>query len=216
MGTETDDGVRDESTPSTAAEWFALIEPAIRVEPEDATTATVLAVAERHAEQVLARTGMDVDLGAVEFDASRELRARHGYHRAGYVKLSLHTLERNGWESLLRTVRHELIHVWQHQHDAFDEAATGFAAAHGDSFERWAAVLCVEKRSPEPAADHRWRIYCPRCERYVEGHHRRGKTVNLALSGDLYCAACGEGTLGDLVVEREGDPVTAEDVLTDG
>jgi predicted SprT family Zn-dependent metalloprotease len=210
-----DDDERDGRTPSTAAGWFALIEPAIHVEPAAATTETVLAVARRHAEQVLERTDMTVDLGVVEFDASRELKAKHGYHRANYVKLSLHTLERNGWESLLRTVRHELVHVWQHQHDAFDEGATGFAAAHGDSFERWADLLCVEKRSPQPAADHRWRIYCPRCEQCVERHHRRGKTVNLALSGDLYCVGCGEATLDQLVVEREGEPVTAEDVLTD-
>lgn len=199
--------------PSSATEWFELTAPLIDTEPAEATTDRVLAIVRRHAEQVVDRTGMAVDLDRVEFDATHELRARHGYHESEFVKLSLHSLERNGWTALLRTVRHELVHVWQYQNEAFDDGPTRFDSVHGPSFERWEDVLDVAKRSPYPAADYRWRVYCPDCETYIERHHRLGKKVKAALDDGLYCGACGEGTLGDLVVEREGEVVTAADVL---
>lgn len=200
-----------ERTPDTGDEWFALIRPHIDVSPEAATDSEVLMAAKRHAEQVADRTGMDIDLKNITWQTSWALKAKHGYQPANRVKLSLHTLEANGWQRLMQTVRHELIHVWQHQHDAYDSAGTTkFEKAHGASFERWMPVVNVSKRGDSVLGW--WTIECPACHTVIHRFTKRRKNQVAKYVQEhesVTCQDC-EQTTEDYLIKREGEDVDRE------
>ena len=62
-----------------------------------------------------------VDLGALTWATSTRAKRRHGrcvYADAADARITLseHTAERAGFEGCRETIRHELVHAWQHQH----------------------------------------------------------------------------------------------------
>ncbi|MFD1642187.1 SprT-like domain-containing protein [Halohasta litorea] len=62
-----------------------------------------------------------VDLAAITWATSTRAKRRHGrcsYDGGGQVTITLteHTYERAGFDACKKTVRHELVHAWQYQH----------------------------------------------------------------------------------------------------
>ncbi|WP_253738611.1 SprT-like domain-containing protein [Halohasta salina] len=62
-----------------------------------------------------------VDLAAITWATSTRAKRRHGrcsYGGEGRVTITLteHTYERAGFEACKKTIRHELVHAWQYQH----------------------------------------------------------------------------------------------------
>ncbi|MFO7832591.1 MAG: SprT-like domain-containing protein [Halohasta sp.] len=62
-----------------------------------------------------------VDLAAITWETSTRAKRRHGrcsYDGQGRVTITLteHTYERAGFEACKTTIRHELVHAWQYQH----------------------------------------------------------------------------------------------------
>lgn len=62
-----------------------------------------------------------VDLAAITWATSTRAKRRHGrcsYDGRGQVTITLteHTYERAGFDACKKTVRHELVHAWQYQH----------------------------------------------------------------------------------------------------
>lgn len=203
------------NVPNTDAEWFALIEPAIDIEPADATTEDLERIAKQHAGQVVDRVGaFNVDLDAIEWRASKQLKNYHGvFHSGNYrISLSLPSLRRNGWRAMLRTVRHELVHAWQHEHDKHD-TDWGEDIHDIESFERWMSVLNIRKRGPAKTAEFRYRIQCTQCGRSW-GKHRMCKSIRQSILGQRYCAACGPDSSGSLVVtdHDRGTLLTEDDI----
>lgn len=147
----------------------------------------------------------DVDLARVTFETSTRMRRKHGTCVADgdgtcTVRIAQETNERAGFEALQETIRHELVHVHQHQAD-------GAELGHGESFERWVDPLALSgrcsnhyKRSP---AEYAYTFHCPNCG-FIGGRYRLCKTVRAARAGDLYCQQCDSRDV--TVREREGSP----------
>ena len=203
-------GRTDDSGPDHPIDWFGLIRPSIDVEPDDATHDDVRTLARRHARQVAERSLLSVEHDAIEWRPTRALKTVHGRHTVrdgrSVISLSLDSLARNGWESTMETVRHELVHRWQHENDGFDEGRTRWERAHGPSFERWMAILDVEKRTEARVADHRYVIRCP-VHGPVARKHRECKTTKATRSGRNWCTACGESAKGKLRLVVDGRTV---------
>lgn len=199
-------------TPETDAEWFSLISPAIDVNPEAADKTDVIVAAEHHAEQAVRRTGMDVDLDPVDWEASWRLKSYHGTARGNSVKLALHSLETNGWQRLMQTVRHELIHVWQYQNDEFDSTgSTQWERGHGLSFERWMPVLNISKRGGSVLST--WTIECPTCQNTLERITKRRKhqiSEFVHSPESLTCVFC-EEEVSEFTVKRQNEEVDVEE-----
>ena len=205
--------------PETDDDWFALIQPAIEVSPEDADEDDVIEVAQHHARQVVERTGMPVDLDQVTWRATYELRAKHGYCRNNFVKLSLDSLETNGWQRLVKTVRHELVHAWQHQNDVDDRPGKNtFERAHGPSFEHWMPILNIHKRGGHIRS--LWKIECPECQAHIDTKRtaRDKEIAHLIQTLDtMECYRC-EHVLSEPSVKRDSKEVALEslpDVLSE-
>jgi len=205
--------------PETDDDWFALIRPAIEVSPEDADEDTVTELARRHAEQVVERTGMAVDLDQVTWRATYELRAKHGYCRNNFVKLSLNSLETNGWQTLMEFVRHELVHAWQHQNDVDDRPGKNtFERFHGPSFEQWIPTLNIAKRGPHILPD--WTIACPECHAplHIEQRARDKEIAQRIQTLDReVCHECDQ-QISEYTVKRDDEEIAVAslpDVLSD-
>lgn len=209
----------ESNVPDTDDDWFALIEPEIDVLPKEADEDDVIEVAQRHAEQAVERTGMAVDVDLVGWRATRELRAKHGYHRGGFIKLSIDSLETNGWQEFLRIVRHELVHAWQYQNDVDDRPGKNtFERFHGSSFEQWIPILNVAKRGANILP--LWTIQCPDCQALLDGKQQaRDKEIaqRIQTLDRKVCHEC-EYELSEYTVKRDGEEIPVDslpDVLTD-
>lgn len=205
--------------PKTDDDWFALIRPAIEMSPEDAEEDIVTELAQRHAQQVVECTDMAVDLDQITWRATYELQAKHGYCRNNFVKLSLNSLETNGWQPLMTTVRHELVHAWQHQNDVDDRPGKDtFERFHGPSFEQWMPILNIHKRSGRVLPP--WTIECPECQARIDTKLtvRDKEIAHLIQTLDTTeCYRC-EHVLSEPTVKRDGDEVAVEslpDVLSE-
>jgi len=205
--------------PDTDDDWFSLCEPEIDVLPGEADENEVIDVAKQHAEQTIERTNMAVDLDLVEWRATRELRAKHGYHRNNFIKLSIDSLETNGWQEFLRVVRHELVHAWQHQNSIDDqEGKNMFERSHGSSFEDWMPILNIAKRGERlfPL----WTIECPECQAALAMQQRaRAKEIaqQIQTLNRETCIECGQ-QLSKYTVKRDGKEIAVEslpDVLSE-
>ena len=179
---------QEHDIPETDAQWFALIEPEIDTDCINADPDTVTTIAEKHAEQVVEATGMNVNLERVSWKASWELKNKHGYHRQNMIKLSMYTLEMNGWQQLMQTVRHELIHVWQHQNNRYNSRQNHWDRIHGESFEQWMPVLNVTKRGQ---ALQTWSIDCPSCDKKYEYKKRKKNQIAQWFEKNDSCPICG-------------------------
>lgn len=150
-----------------------------------------------------------VDLSAVTFETSTRMQRRHGVcvtdgDRACTVRISAKTADRGGWDAVRETIRHELVHVMQHQTE-------GMRIGHGDSFREWARRLdlsgrCANHYEPRET-DFDYRFYCGECG-FVGGRYRLCKSVRAAVAGTLRCGGCGSTDLEvrtDEGVLAEGD-----------
>ena len=184
--------------PATDDEWFSLIEPEISSDPVDPDRDEVLRLAQGHARQVVVQTGMDIELRSINWRVTRRLKKKHGYHRGSdpwrklsLVKLSLESLSANGWQRLMNTVRHELVHVWQYQHNQYNtDADSTHERCHGDSFEQWMPVLDITKTGC--AIQTKWQLICPACGRKVATERTRNRIAEAAAQlSSRSCEACG-------------------------
>jgi len=137
-------------------------------------------------------TAEHVDLSRVSFETSSRMKRRHGVCSCSdghcMIRLSEQTYERAGFDAIKETIRHELVHVYQHQTD-------GVESGHGDSFKQWIEPLALSGRcssyyEKEPA-DYRYRFYCESCG-FIGGRHRFSAAVRRAILGTQICGNCEE------------------------
>ncbi len=136
-------------------------------------------------------TADHVDLDRVTFETSTRMRRRHGVCSADgadscTLRLSERTYERAGFSAIGETVRHELVHVYQHQSE-------GVTMGHGPSFERWVDPLDLSGRCSDhyaiTADDYAYSFHCERCG-FIGGRYRMCKTVEAGIDGGLCCRNC--------------------------
>lgn len=133
-----------------------------------------------------------VALSRVTFETSAEMSRQHGVCSSDgrgncTIRLSRQTHDRAGFEAIQETIRHELVHAYQHQTPHVD---TG----HGESFKRWVDPLdlsgrCNSHYEKQPA-DYKYRFYCTQGCGFIGGRHRWSKAVAQAIRGDLVCGDC--------------------------
>lgn len=146
-----------------------------------ATPADLRAAAAAYAETV----PIDVDRSAVRWEVSRRAKRRAGAcldvpgGDEVVVRLSWDAYEEHGWEECTRTIRHELVHVWQFQ--------TVGEADHGPRFAAKAAELDAPRHC-SPFTDPRLRLVCRECP-WEAGRHRAARTVTDP--GRYVCGECG-------------------------
>jgi predicted SprT family Zn-dependent metalloprotease len=102
------------------------------------------------------------------------------------VRLSEKTYDRAGFEAMQETIRHELVHVYQHQ-------TAGVELGHGQSFREWVEPLNLDGRCSQhyevDAEDYTYTFHCPNCG-FIGGRYRMCKTVRAGIDGELYCQRC--------------------------
>ncbi len=137
-------------------------------------------------------TDSHVDLEGVTFETSTRMKRRHGVCASDgsgncTIRLSAETAKRGGFEAIEETVRHELVHVYQHQ---TADVETG----HGESFKRWVEPLalsgrCTSHYERQPA-EYKYRLYCQNGCGFVGGRHRFSSVVRRAITGSQVCGHC--------------------------
>ena len=163
-----------------------------------------------------------LELARIEWATSTRARRKNGY--CAYesdgrctVTVGEHVYERAGFGACEETIRHELVHAWQHQH-AGDVAALGggppdvraagsdaadptvpIEPGHGPSFRAWVDPLDLEGRCRSPydrtQDDYPYVFECPSCGDWW-GRHRLCKSVRQAAHGTegsasyCYCVDC--------------------------
>lgn len=133
-----------------------------------------------------------VDLSHVTFETSTRMERKHGVCSSddagnSTIRLSEKTYERGGFEAMQETIRHELVHAYQHQ-------TSGVDAGHGESFKRWVEPLdlsgrCSTHYEKQPE-DYKYRFYCVDGCGFIGGRHRWSKAVRRAIRGNQYCSDC--------------------------
>jgi len=138
-----------------------------------------------------------VDLTAITFETSTRMKRKHGLCVPGEedtctVRLSKNTYHRAGFEAMEETIRHELVHVYQHQTD-------GVEMCHGKSFRQWVEPLELDGRCGQHykvnVDDYSYTFHCPNCG-FIGGRYRMCKTVRAGIEGELYCTQCDSVDVG--------------------
>ena len=137
-------------------------------------------------------TADHVDLSRVTFETSTRMQRKHGVCSSdgagnSTIRLSEKTFERAGFEAMEETIRHELVHAYQHQ-------TSGVEPGHGDSFKEWVGPLnlsgrCSTHYDTQPE-DYKYRFYCLQGCGFIGGRHRWSKGVQRAIRGNLVCGEC--------------------------
>lgn len=200
---------------SQSVDWYELIQPKIEPSAEEASEEELLDVAKRHARQVVERVDeMDVNVEEeVEWSASKRMKGKHGVCKPlaegkSEIRLSVPSLRYNGWDRIMQTTRHELVHAWQNKHDK-KEFKHGVDYAHDtESFERWMGVLDISKKGPQ-VTEYKYECRCTVCGSEW-GYHRLGKSVRGLVHGHRYCSDCGPDSKGEVEVRRDGEVLTEE------
>lgn len=161
-----------------------------------------------------------LDLGRVTWATSTQARRKNGsctYGEDGRctVTVAAHVADRAGFAACRETIRHELVHAWQHQHagevatvdDGPPRVGDGDAdgrtiriePGHGPSFRAWVDPLDLEGRCAahyeRTRADYAYVYECPGCGDWW-GRHRLCKSVRQAAHGTVgpggycYCVDC--------------------------
>lgn len=164
----------------------------------------------------------DLDLSRIEWATSSRSRRRNGHCAYEYdgrctITVAEHVYDRASFAACRETVRHELVHAWQHQHAgetatvvdgdvprirdeaSDDQRAVPVEPGHGPSFRAWVDPLDLEGRcathydqSPD---DYRYVFACPTCRDWW-GRHRLCRSVRQAAhgregsAGYCYCVDC--------------------------
>jgi len=148
-----------------------------------------------------------VDLSKVTFETRRRARKRHGVTEYGRgdrvtVGVSEKTIERAGFEAVKETIRHELVHVWQYQHQGETvELPTGAVVedvrtGHTGCWYEWEKLMDVQRTSNHYSSapeDYKYRIWCASCHQFITGRHRLCKTVKHHsdhYQGRGWCGGC--------------------------
>jgi hypothetical protein len=157
-----------------------------------------------------------LDLSLIEWATSTRAKRRNGWCRYDAdggctVTVGEHVRAGGGFEACRETIRHELVHVWQHQHaDEFAAIGDGPPAVvdertaatdrpdgtagtvriepgHGPSFRAWVGPLDLAGRCSSPydreRRDYAYVFECPDCGDWW-GRHRLCKRVRQAAHGD--------------------------------
>jgi predicted SprT family Zn-dependent metalloprotease len=169
----------------------------------------------------------DVDLSKVGWATSTRAKRKNGYctYEADgrcTVTVAEHVYERAGFDACEETIRHELVHAWQHQHAGDvavlagdrptvepDGGGVAIEPGHGPSFRAWVDPLDLVGRCSMPyekrRTDFAYVFECPSCGEWW-GRHRLCKSVRQAAhgregsAGYCYCVDC-----ESLVHLRAGD-----------
>lgn len=162
----------------------------------------------------------ELDLGRVSWATSTRARRKNGsctYGEDGRCTVSVaeHLADRAGFVACRETIRHELVHAWQHQHAGGVAAVDGRAPelresgadvrvvrvepGHGPSFRAWVDPLDLEGRCAahyeRTPADYAYVYACPTCGDWW-GRHRLCRSVRQAAhgregsAGYRYCVDC--------------------------
>ena len=133
-----------------------------------------------------------VDLTRVTFETSTRMERKHGVCSSdgegnSTIRLSEKTYGRAGLEAMQETIRHELVHAYQHQ-------TSGVDPGHGESFTQWVEPLdlsgrCSTHYENQPE-DYKYRFYCEQGCGFIGGRHRWSKAVRRAIHGNLLCGDC--------------------------
>jgi SprT-like protein len=164
-------------------------EPTSFEEPE--TKEEFINCAEEYAVEIASEHFPDLPVETVEWEVST--RAERAAGRTKYnrkteditVRLAWAAFEKFGWEKMCRTIRHELIHVW--------ECYEYGDSSHGVRFRSYADDLDVDihcERFKEP----KYWLICEDCEKR-DARYKRSKTVK---HPERYSCQCG----GDILVEE--------------
>ncbi|WP_128226449.1 SprT-like domain-containing protein [Halobacteriaceae archaeon SHR40] len=138
-----------------------------------------------------------VDLDCLTFETSTRMKRKHGIcitqgEDRCTVRLSERTYDRAGFEAIQETIRHELVHVYQHQ-------TAGVEMGHGQSFKQWVEPLNLDGRCSQHyevgVEDYSYTFHCPNCG-FIGGRHRMCKTVRAGIDGELYCQQCDSVDVG--------------------
>lgn len=165
----------------------------------------------------------DIDLSKVTFETRKKARRRHGV--ASYnggddvtVGISAHTIENGDFDAVKETIRHELVHVWQYQHQGktvelpngtvVEDVDTG----HTGSWYEWEDLMDVQRTNnhySKSPADYNYRIWCSSCHQHITGKYRLCKTVkhhSEHYQGWGWCGDCDdEDTDGSTFVVTDND-----------
>lgn len=152
-----------------------------------------------------------VDLATVTFETSTRMKRKHGVCTTSpegrcTIRISQKTADRAGFSAIKETIRHELVHVYQHQTD-------GVELGHGEAFRRWVEPLelsgrCSQHYTPTEA-DYRYAFCCTTCG-FLGGRYRMCKAVRAAINDHLYCNECESGQIE--VRNHEGSVLTEDTV----
>jgi hypothetical protein len=118
-----------------------------RMHPDDARLGTRLT----QAHELLNREHFGGQLRALEIRVSRRMRSRLGHYlpakagSSGEIVISRRHVRRDGWQAVLETLLHEMVHQWQ------DEE--GLAVDHGREFRRKARAVGIAPSARRRAND---------------------------------------------------------------
>jgi predicted SprT family Zn-dependent metalloprotease len=150
-----------------------------------------------------------VDLTTVTFETSTRMKRKHGVcttrsDERCTIRLSQKTADRSGFSAIKETIRHELVHVYQHQTDDLE-------LGHGNAFKQWVEPLelswrCSQHYTPTED-DYQYTFHCPTCG-FIGGRYRTCKTVRAAINDALYCNEC----TSEQIEVRNHDGIVLTDV----
>lgn len=146
----------------------------------------------------------DVDLEKVTFETRTRAKRRHGVFEEqgdGYstIGISQHTIENADWENVKETIRHELVHAWQHQHKGEraelpnGDVVKDIGVGHTGSWYQWEDLMDVQRlnnhydREPD---DYRYILGCSECGDWI-GRFRLSNLVREVAQGKRRCDSCG-------------------------
>ena len=150
----------------------------------DCTREEFLAVAKVYARAVVDAFDLTVTVSNLEWDVSMRAKRRAGavQYRDGTperVLLTWEQFEREGWEAMAATIRHELVHVHLLNEDA--------DAGHGEQFRAVASELDAPVHCERFATPAYW-VVCVDCEAKI-ARYRKSKLVT---NPERYrCRKCG-------------------------
>ena len=154
---------------------------------------------------------LPVDLEPLTFVVSdRMTRASGRYKTSGKrVVISGRLMEKSTWDDVKNTIRHELVHAWQHQNLEWPrKTRTGSKWTwHGPTFTQWEDKLDISVRADAPAEqEYNYEVHCPNCG-MIGGYMRKCKTLKQIIkNGRRYCQECESN---DLSVMKDGKEINA-------
>lgn len=155
----------------------------------------------------------DIDLNRVHFETCTRTKKRHG--RATYksdkeiIKMSEHTYNNTVWYEYRETVRHELIHVWQKQHEGETKEVNGviyddISAGHTGCWYDWEDIMNVSRINhyyDKTKDDYRYILKCPLCDDWIGKHKMSKKVKKIATTGTWY-HNCSQNKKSDVLTYR--------------